>query len=531
MMKDVPSLLLPMHYAFAYAETATWLLVASFAMSCCMLTRLILADWRNAFRPIIMCAGMLLVFYIAPAIVYSGHYHYELSKSSWSITLLCLPLLLCVWAYVTSRMWCLQGNDSAPPNKILLYGAILPWAVLMLIYCAHVPLSCTALYAMVTDAKYTLFARELSVKILGSNAATYAYSMLISTGAPLALWAISFSTTHAIRNRKFLLLLPYTIIFICIFASLLLNGAKGNLIPSAVTLAVCGLLMPRKWIQRILAVIGVALVFAGGLYGIDNASRLPFNIGHYPLTACVQKLGVCDRVLALLDSMKRPEGALGMGQSDIRDLQRGFATSCPTPVSSEKPQKTAPKYSANTDSDNAYYEALEARKIPRFSSIEAILYRAFVTPSQVASWYYLDQSEHGNRGITAISAVQRFSGTSFSMAEDIYQNYGRIYAGGDTTASSTAPTSFLMSYPAYLGSIGMIAAALLLLIYDAFSCLLIRYTQPPLSYVAAGLLAVSSFNMITSDFFTVMLSHGAVFGGLLVFILAALNRRALPTNR
>jgi len=509
------SLIYPMRLAPAM-EGGLWFLAVGIAISLGLLFWLSIRHPRQLFRPATMMAGLTLSFYSIPALLYAQHW-YPLFQNPWFlVSNAAIPPLLLGYASISRRYWRLGAmasktfslSDIPPQWHSLL--ALLPWLVTLAIYLAAVPLECTALAALRSDPSAMLLARELSLKWLGSTPASYAYAMLVSCTAPFALWALlEWARTSALPPYQRLL---SAIACIGVLGSLLLTGAKGNIIPTAIFLMgawVCVARSPWHAIRE--ALIATTLIVVS-LYMMEHVQATKTQTP-YPLTSCVKRLNQCERALNVFQSMTRPAGALGLQQSRIKQLHKELALAC---LSKQKLPSAI-----LIESENSNKSSIPI--IPATSIIKGIAYRAFVTPMQVASWYFLDRLEQGPRGWTAIPMIARVTGTQLNMPETVYQRYGSVYSAGDTTLGSTAPTSYLMGYPAYLGMMGLTLAVLLVVGLDGAACIAVRFAPPGLAPAIVGFCAMASVNSMSSDFFTVLLTHGAGLAGLLTACAIGFN--------
>ena len=500
-----PSLLYPMSLA-PMLEGSMWILALGIGLSLAMLLWL---GWRHTsqlFRPASMIAGLVLVFYSIPALLYAKHWYPIMPSGLFLTCCAAIPLFLSVYVWISRAWWAAKAPSTFVAPEMGAYARLgwpmLAWLATLAIYLLEMPLDCTALAALRTDPSSLLLARELSLKWLGSTPATYAYAMLVSCTAPVALWAlltVVLAPASSWRLRCLALIGSA-----CVGASLLLTGAKGNLIPTAIFLMAAWISSAQRPWQAIRLGMGVGVMMVAGLYAME-ATQGASTTQPYPFTHCVQRLHQCAQAHAVLQSMTRPEGALGLDQTRIRQLRQEISILC-------KNRSANTKTNAILKSD--HFSGSSSHAV--FSSIAiAIAYRAFVTPMQVASWYFLDRAEHGPRGWVAIPVIGRMLGTILNMPELLYQRYGTVYSAGDATKGSTAPTSYLMGYPAYLGMAGLGIALLLVIGLDIAACLARRYAPAELAPMIVGFSAVASVNSMSTDFFSLLLTHGALLAGIL----------------
>jgi len=112
----------------------------------------------------------------------------------------------------------------------------------------------------------------------------------------------------------------------------------------------------------------------------------------------------------------------------------------------------------------------------------------------------------------------------------IQEQYHHIYSRGDRTATGTVPTSFLLAYPAYLGFFGIVLSLFIVLVFDLVACSILALVSSHLRIFGIALLAITCVNFMLSDFGTVLLTHGAVAGLILLAILSYIEGkfRSLP---
>ena len=131
-----------------------------------------------------------------------------------------------------------------------------------------------------------------------------------------------------------------------------------------------------------------------------------------------------------------------------------------------------------------------------------IAYRLGRVPVQVASWYHLYVAEHGSPGVYALPLSSLLFGRRVIMPIRVHDAYYHIYSTGDRTSTGTAPTSFLLAYPAYLGFAGILLAMTALLFFDLLACAVLHRLPSSLRLAGIGLIAVGCMNLILSDFGT-----------------------------
>jgi hypothetical protein len=306
-----------------------------------------------------------------------------------------------------------------------------------------------------------------------------------------------------------------------VVASNLLSGAKGNLIPTFVAVTVAGFLSANKWRWRIIIVVTLNVVLAFILSFFDSQHWVTDNFEKrgYQFGSCVVALNACEDTKVLLNSLKARDFSLNLTKDTVARLEKETARACSGLAMEDNDVadsvNPAPGDAVNALPDTVNLTPHEAIIASRYSSItifdwlNSIIDRAFVTPIVVADWHFLYVAKYGAPGFAGISIAKRFTDDYVNMPSKICEIYEFVRSGGDRTSTCTAPTSYLFTYPAYMGFAGLLIACLATLSFDVLGALIIKYSAPPITYLAVGLIAVTGINFMTADFTTVMMSHGA----------------------
>lgn len=159
---------------------------------------------------------------------------------------------------------------------------------------------------------------------------------------------------------------------------------------------------------------------------------------------------------------------------------------------------------------------------------EAISYRAFVVPLQVAAWHYdfVDQIENPGAAVL-LTARWTHNQRVTEMPRRIHDHYSPGYSGGTKVATGTAPTNFLVSYAAPLATAGMLLALTCVVVFDALVVWVVGRVHPQLKPLGVALAVVAALNLMLTDFETTMASHGAVASLMLLLGLDFAYRVAL----
>ncbi|TFZ03835.1 hypothetical protein [Ramlibacter humi] len=167
--------------------------------------------------------------------------------------------------------------------------------------------------------------------------------------------------------------------------------------------------------------------------------------------------------------------------------------------------------------------------------VEAIAYRAWVVPLQVAAWHY-DYVTRVERPGAAVLPTARWTHSKrvTDMPTRIHDHYAPGYSAGAKVTTGTAPSSFLVSYSAPMGTRGMLLALVCVIAFDALVSWVIGRAFAPLKPLGIALMAVAALNLMLTDFETTMLSHGAIASLMLLFgldVAYRLTRRYLEVRR
>lgn len=514
-------------------------------------------------RPAFMVAVMVMVFYQWPLILFSLTFYEETPNAWWlAISIHSAVLVNFLWVKYTPHL----NNKNIykkPANNELagsfsqfeLWFSTILFFMLVSAYLYRVPPTCTALYSIFFDPGLALLIRELAVKLVGTNYATYALSILASTVSPIVIFLAAHMIYQNCRIRKFIWIPLWFFLIIAVVISNLLSGAKGNLIPTFVAVSVAGFLSANKWYWRIIIVIilNAMLIF---ILSFLSVQRTAMNIPEkkdYQFGRCVVALNACKETKLLLDSLKARDFSLDLTKDTIYHLEKDADNACNPHENKEVTDSIAQTKNYNlvksdstskiTQSENDIspaenknishknienitplkessrsvtnltpteaFIASEHNAITGSDRISSLINRAFITPIVVADWHFLYVAEYGAPGFSGLSIAKKFTDNYINMPSKICEIYEFIRSGGDKTSTCTAPTSYLFTYPAYMGIVGLLLASLATIAFDIIGALIIKYSMPPISYLAVGLMAVAGINFMTADFTTVMMSHGA----------------------
>ncbi|MFU0503668.1 hypothetical protein [Pseudaminobacter sp. NGMCC 1.201702] len=502
----MPSIVYPIEVDFPPLTTFSVLsmLLAAIATSA-LFFLLIKNNWLLG-RPAFAFAGLVNLLYQWPIAMASEQIESSLASPLFFVLTPHLVVFGAIaWVSGTDRL-SLSGATVAPRKLPTVEVTLSIAAALLftLLYFARVPARCTALFALIYDPASTLLAREVSIKFAGSTLATSSYGALVNTVLPaIAAIGIVQIIFVGIKKRRPIAIAAWTLgIFVCI-TLIMLAGAKGLLLPLVGVVLLSAVFWSTSFWGKVFSGAASVLCIVSALAAFELAKDRNGSVQAYDFAGCVNKLGANDQARELIASMLE-RGGLNLRPEQIAELSKQFHTSANSQTFATKRKSDVGTFTAG-------------------DYLKAIFNRAFIAPIQVAAWHHLYVDEIGSPGIGAFPLAKKIVGFSVDPTVLVYQRYGTVYSGGDKTSTSTAPTSFIFSWPAYFGFWGVALALACVLALDVATALILRRSPTNLLPVGVGLVAVISFNMITSDFVVVMLSHGGAVALLLMGAYAAIE--------
>ncbi|MBP7032760.1 MAG: hypothetical protein KBI32_02800 [Phycisphaerae bacterium] len=494
---------------------------------------------RRLARPAFMVVTLTHLIFQWPLALFSPIFERSLADFWFFAASIHAPVVAGIlWVVITPRLTASIAT-SEDPRKLRIQNistgsqAILLalFAGLTTLYLSRVGWRCTGLYAMLFDPELALLARETSGKLLGIGLASYGYGVLANVVCPLVMYTSLLRVTAALTERQFAKAVTWITIAIFTLLVVLLPGAKGNLLPTAIVLGI-GIVATRgTWMSRIVV---TACVFGTGFLLLTATEvlreRQVFSGGCYDFGTCVSRHDACSEASTLLQSLRHRDLSLGLFGSTINDLESDLHAACSRKQQSYESSRCISRQmvkSRDASPTGRYSMPTGTGKVTDRMGQYAIgiAYRLGRVPVQVASWYHLYVAEHGSPGIYALPLSSILFGRRVIMPIRVHDAYYHIYSTGDRTSTGTAPTSFLLAYPADLGFAGILLAMTALLFFDLLACVVLHRLPSSLRLAGIGLIAVGCMNLILSDFGTTMLSHGTAAALLLLFSLSFVEKR------
>ena len=549
-------LLLPFELEGFY-WSAYWVFNISLAIICS--AGIGLTGWRNPHqlaRPAFMMGALAHLIFQWPLAIFSPLFERSLPEHwffSASVHVFVAASLFWVVAtpWLTGRMMKSVGSSPSHDQDISSgsHAILLAlFAGLSILYISRVGWQCTGLYAMIFDPELALLARETSGKLLGTGLAGYGYGVLANIICPLVMYTSLYRANAAFTKRQFARVVTWATIGISTLLVVLLPGAKGGLIPTGIVVGV-GIVAARgTWMSRIAVAAGV---FGAGFLLLSAAEvlleRQVVAGGCYDFGACVSRRDKCSEASTLLESLRHRDMSLGLTGTAINALAKDLHAACSqadrtdesmrcsnryrverssaVPTSLSPPTGSIPSGTSSMPSGSGSMLSRVGEVAYRMGQYNtAIVYRLGVVPLQVAGWHHLYVAEHGSPGIYALPFSTVLFGRRVVMPILVHKAYYHLYSAGDRTSTGTAPTSFFLAYPAYLGVAGIALSLAALFIFDLIACMIIGRLRSVLRLAGIGLMAVGCANFIASDFGTTLLSHGSAAALLLLYALSFTER-------
>lgn len=488
-----------------------------------LIWRVFLLNRMVLVRPAFSILLAINLIYQLPLSLLSEQFRLTLSEYwYWSILINSTAAALLLYVFVTRNQYQGSIRDLAITNENgLSFKYIVPLIALLLIfsiaYLETVQFKCTGLYALVADPSMTLLAREFGIKIIGSSFATYAYGAVANAIAPALLAVSLYQIIDFSIKSKYLNVLFYLIISVCSVFFIMLGGIKGLFLPTLILLVVTGFLWNKGGIRKITSILlSISFIFFS-ILSFELIRERPTMAGaNYNFAKCAYESGKCSESMVLIKSLGFREDSLGLSKSLVGKIKKELEYVCSTDDAQikVKPLEGGKGIAQGTEIDSG-------RAV---SMLNSIVNRALITPLQVTVWHFLYAENFEIDGKLTLPIARRIWGESMNMPEIVYQKYGSIYSGGDRTSTSTAPTSYLWSYPAYLGVVGIIISLGLVVLVDIVWLFLIKRVNGSLVPLFIGLSFVMAMNFMASDFLTVMISHGGVVSLLLLVLFGLVNK-------
>ncbi len=505
-------------------------------------------------RPVFFISVLMVIFYQVPLTLFSNKLRIGLTSFSYFTLVVHSIIFLCfLWLLYTPNLLQLDKNLGDKNINSEFKVSFSFWSLLIIltagllcIYFSYIPFQCTGLFAVFQDPEMTLWAREFSIKLSSSAYLGFSYGILGNVVVPVFFTLIFFKIKDNLLSFNFLKSTIYFILGLGLLLIILLPGIKGMLMPTFIVMLLAIIMRGKNYLSMIAhMLIGCSLFFVtlSSFEVFRERTLIHHRTALYNAGFCAVAGNICKQSNILINSLYGRNLSLGLSNLRRDSVRKELIDACgvsnlvirPSLTSSLSTHKSNVSRALQSNASRIFggkngrefSEEINGVSHPVGVFLNALFNRVLVVPFQVAAWHYLYVDEHDNPGVYVLPISKKIFGKSFDVASLVYQAYGSIYSGGDITSTSTAPTSYLLFYPAYLGILGLILALICLFSFDFFSCLLMKKLTGLNRLMFTGLLCVACLNMMTSDFIAVLLSHGAAFSFFLFICVYFLENYSL----
>ena len=487
-------------------------------------------------------AVFLCVFYQIPLVLFSSQVEASL-QHPWVYALVVNggAVVLAVWGILSRRLDFSQVSPSYPGRQLSIYFATFSLGVICIfVYLSGVPWNCTGLFALMFDPWLTLLAREFGVKLIGSGLSTYLLGAYANAVAPILVLLSVWLIRESLLRRRVLGGVVGLLGGVLAITAVLVSGTKGLLAPSMLMLVAGCYFWCRTWFSRIVTIVFAVIFVVSTLVSFELLKERGSVVGSaYDFAACTLEAGTCEKSRELLQSMTARDYSLGLPGMFVKPIQArldcmcdgGDSGSCPSGILGAARRPSGGILDRTFPVDETFsrarlgYEPRIDKQERSVTFIGAVLDRILIVPFQVSIWNFMYAESESVDGLKTLPFARRFLGESLNMPELVYQKYGAIYSDGDRTSTSTAPTSFFLAYPAYLGLIGFLLALALVIALDIVLAGFSRFVGAPLVPMLVGVILIMCMNLMTSDFVTVLISHGGAAGILVLLVHVLMLKR------
>lgn len=416
----------------------------------------------------------------------------------------CLNLIvfgLLSWIYLTRKSTphiFFRAPTETPRGSLTL--PFIALAICLMIYFSTIPVTCTGLYAFITDPRMTLWAREMSINLVPSGVVTTFLSIAINVFVPITAAIAALYALRSIKAMHFLRFGAWLIVCIACFVIAFTPGIKGLIVPAGIVTATGLLFWVENKIYKFAAVFLVVFVTGVTVVSFDTLTERTTQIAPYSVMNCANAIGSVKEARTAFTAVQRT-GGYGLSSREVEELLQNKSVLEP---SNTKPNVTLPSRSPEL---NRY-----------FAYAQGLLNRIFIAPSNVGVLHFKYVENFGSPGEAALPFAIKIIGRSIDVPNEVFRTYIAPASGeSNQEISGTAPTSSFISWPAYYGPIGLIFALIFVIGIDAFVIYSRRRIDPGLEPIVTGLVVSGALLFATADFATAMLTHGFLASLSIIF--------------
>jgi len=536
------AIFLPLKISFSL----TGLLALNICFLLATLTSLFLLnkyDKTAKFQPTFITMIFFVVFFQMPSVVFTETLQINLPSYHIFYTYIYLIPISCVLFLFFSKKfrqdYSPQATQSVADSSLfrMAFFSIVVLAIFLAAFFYIIGPRCTGLFALLFDPEVTLLAREASTKLTKGSISTLLFGLLSNTICPLVVGISLHALVHDKKQNKIFAkkIFYFSLILIALITTLI-PGAKGGILPIGIsTLTLCLFLINDfkfKVIAFFTTIVFITLTLIS--FEIVKERQLAKQLVKYDYGYCAKRSNACAAANDLLLSLKHRSNSLGFSDERLKELQDSLTMKCELEAGilpSTLDFKAPP-----TDIDPKYlpysYSSGLINNVPPFAQrsfvyFEAIIYRVIVTPFQVSTWHYLYGLTKKVNFFNSLPLF-KFSKGYKDIPNLINIEYGAIFSGGSQVSTSTAPTTFLIAYPAYWSGFGLLFGLLCLFSFDFSYTATLRKAPRFIKQISTGLIAVICMNFMLTDFFTAMISLGGLFSIILVYVYKRIS--AIPVT-
>lgn len=201
-------------------------------------------------KPSMLLLTLSHLFFQWPISIYAGYYEHFLPDPYVFALLIhaymIIGLLVTVFTFRrhASEAWGRITDPYLLENAISIKAVVFTTALVacvVVVYLVYVPFNSTGLHAIFMNPTTAAEARENSLKLLDSQALIYAYSLMVSSVAPLLAVMLSLLVIRGIKRRDFYKITVPALIFLFLAFSVSIPGARISLVNLLIVIAIAQL--------------------------------------------------------------------------------------------------------------------------------------------------------------------------------------------------------------------------------------------------------------------------------------------------
>ena len=467
-------------------------------------------------KPSIVLVGLAHILFQWPLAIYSGYYEtwlprpYDLVLLIHGVILVGLIVGALTFRTITQNAWQTITTSKDPDSPVRCRAIAILFALtaaMAVIYLLYVPPACTGLYVLLTNPRWAPLAREYSLKLIADPVPRYALSLLASAVVPLLT---AFITAEILEARRKLTLrnISYGLGLLPAWAAASMGGSN-SIIVSLSLVIVFAILWSRALtisVVRLPLLLAAALAPAFALfflYFLLGSGQLRAGDPQYDYARCVGQMRQTTPMAS------RPEA-----------LEKALVVPDPSKVSPPAtPSARPPMPQFQVSVSDIAAAAME--------QAQALLYRAFVVPFQVGTWYVHYAQARGPIGIAAVPRIAQALGVEPVRGPAVIGlEYGPQYYGRPVADTLWASAGYWLTYYGYFGPLALLLLPILLWLSD-IAVGVYRYLPAPFCLPLAAALSLALMRFLESDYTAVWLTHGFGVMMLIVLALGAVSRGSI----